>query len=158
MYLKFNVDDFEPHYLMFDNPVKNTIMNNSTYNNILYSTETFTLNGITIEFALKNVIYEPYFNKYKCSFSAEQNGEVFDKLSLIEKSILQEFSTKKTHVLGLTEQINKKQLKVCEHAKTENSNRIITKQKVDTKLIVKISGVWGKENKIAIIYKFIIIE
>ena len=158
MYLKFNVDDFEPHYLMFDNPVKNTIMNNSTYNNILYSTDTFTLNGITIEFALKNVIYEPYFNKYKCSFSAEQNGEVFEKLSLIEKSILQEFCTKKTHVLGLTEQINKKQLKVFEHVKTENSTRIITKQKVDTKLMVKISGVWGKENKIGIIYKFIIIE
>lgn len=158
MYLKFNIDDFEQHYLMFDNPVKNTIMNNSTYNNILYSTETFTLNGVTIQFSLKNVVYEPYFNKYKCSFSTEQNNEVIEKLSHIEKSILQEFSTKKLHVLGLSEQVNRKQLKVFEHVKTGNSSKIITKRRVNTRIMVKISGVWEKDNKIGIIYKFLVIN
>ena len=79
MNLYISVADFKIDNVYFYNPIKNTMLMNSSYIKVIYSTKNVTLNSIHI-----SIPYDinEHFN-YK------------DKIMYIEKQILDKYSNKK---------------------------------------------------------------
>ena len=63
------IDQYNENYIYFCEPIKNNIMNESSFIRIIYSTPQFVLNGIYLLLILNDIICEKYYNKYKCSFN-----------------------------------------------------------------------------------------
>ena len=89
MNVVIDIDEFSEECLFFNEPVKNTVMDDSNFIRILYSNKLFTLNGMFIKIKFNITSMEKYFNKFKCSFNIEDNKEIINKLISIENKILQ---------------------------------------------------------------------
>ena len=65
MNLVEDLDNYNIDNVYFADSVENTIMNNSVFIRLIYSTEYFIMNGLYLDFDLKNVSFEKLFNRYK---------------------------------------------------------------------------------------------
>lgn len=147
MNLIININEFNDNNIIFTEPVKNTVMDNSNFIRILYSNNLFTLSGIFIKIKLKLNNIEKYFNKFKCSFEVEKNKYIIENLDLIETKILEKININgKTPRKKITEQLNGGSIKLF----TDYMINIIP-----TVFIIKISGIWETEYEYGITYKFI---
>jgi len=88
MNLTIDIDEFNDNNIIFMEPVKNTVMDDSNFIRILYSNSLFTLSGIFIKIKLNLINMDKYFNKFKCGFDYDENKKVIDKISNIETYIL----------------------------------------------------------------------
>ena len=145
MYIAINYKDFNKYFLLFGEKTKNTIIENSLFSNILYSTQTFTMNNIVLHFKLGDTHIEKYFSKYKCSFN--NNNTIIEKLKEIEFNILLKYNEHKKKHYKLAEQLDKKFFKFF----IKNNNYSFKNKE----FIIKISGIWETEVNCGIIYKFI---
>ena len=68
MLISLNIDDVNTDNVLLGNKVENTIIQNSLFYRINYSTEYFSMNGIYIYFSLKNVKTKIFYNKIKYDF------------------------------------------------------------------------------------------
>lgn len=139
---------YKSYAIMFGEPIKNNIINNSLFSKILYCDEKFTTNGICILVHLTDVICEKYYNKFKCNFNISQNNDIIQILKQIEKKILSKYITKKTPVYKIYENINSGYLK---HFTDIGNN-----YKCD--FILKISGIWETEHYYGLTFKFVKVD
>ena len=147
MNLTINIDEFDDNNIIFSEPVKNTVMDNSNFIRILYSNSLFTLSGVFIKIQLNLSNIEKYFNKFKCSFDVEKNKNIINYLTLIESKILDKIIIKdKTPRRKIYEQLNSGNIKLF----TDNIFNNLPKL-----FIIKISGIWETEYEYGITYKFI---
>ena len=143
-----NPSQFNIEHIFFCEPNKNNIMNDGNFIRILYANNTFTLNGIYILLKIHNLSLEQYFNKYKYVFDIKQHSEIIDKISNIERSLLEKSNIKKTPHYKIQSQL-----------KTGNVKIIV--DNIDTSnnyLLLRISGIWETETDYGITYKFISIK
>jgi len=146
MNIVIDIDDFKPDALFFQESIKNTVMDNSEFIRILYSTDILTLNGIYLKINMNIVSTEKYFNKYKCSFNIKNNITEIEKIEAIEKMILERlYVTTKNPIFKVSEQLNNGNIKLF----TDNFNSLIKGS-----FILKISGVWKTPSDYGITYKF----
>ena len=147
MNLTIDIDEFNDNNIIFMEPVKNTVMDDSNFIRILYSNSLFTLSGIFIKIKLNLINMDKYFNKFKCSFEISKNKYIIDKLSLIESNILEKINiNKKIPCKKIQEQLNSGNIKLF----TEMISNTIPEL-----FIIKISGIWETEFEYGITYKFI---
>ena len=147
MNLVISYDNIDLNSIFFQEPVRNTVMDNSNFIRVLYSNELLTLNGIFVEFSLRNVNFEQYFAKYKCTFKPGENNNVVNKISSIEQQILSKCPIySKAPQLRISEQFRSGSIKLFTNISENNSNR---------KFILKISGVWETSSEYGITFKFI---
>ncbi len=147
MNLTINIDEFDDNYIIFTEPVKNTVMDNSNFIRILYSNNLFTLSGLFIRIPLNLSNIEKYFNKFKCTFDIDKNKYIVDYLTLIESKILDKITiNNKTPCKKIGEQLNSGNIKLF----TDDIVNTIPKL-----FIIKISGIWETEYEYGITYKFI---
>ena len=78
--------------VFFGDLQRNTVIHDSNFMRLLYSSDYFTLNGIFILVEFKNISVEKYFSKYKCSFSIHENSHIIECLQKIEMGILKKLS------------------------------------------------------------------
>ena len=146
MNIAIEIDEFSIENVFFQDPVKNTVMEDSNFIRALYSTELFVLNGIFLKITLKTNLVERYFNKYKCSFDVGTNRDEIAKLIMLENMILQRASIEgKRPCHKIHEQLAAGNIKLF----TDNGDT----RKEDT-YILKMSGIWETETDFGITYKF----
>ena len=86
MNLIISDDQFKKHYLIINEAVPNTVIENSKFNRIIYSTEFMSLNGIFISCKIKCTRITKYFYKFKCCYNIKDNLPVIDRLKQIGKT------------------------------------------------------------------------
>ena len=132
--------------IFLQDAIKNTVMDNSNFIRIIYSTEDFVINGIYIKIKLNTNSIEKYFNKYKCTFYLDNNTEVINKLIEIEKNILEIISYKnKTPCYRIKDQLLAGFIKMFISKDHDPNN---------TNFIVKISGIWETNSEYGLTFKF----
>jgi len=146
MNIVIDIDDFKQDALFFQESIKNTVMDNSEFIRILYSTDVLTLNGIYLKINMNIVSTEKYFNKYKCNFYIKNNITEIEKIESIEKMILERlYVTTKKPLFKVSEQLNNGNIKLF----TDNFDSLMKGT-----FILKISGVWETPRDYGITYKF----
>ncbi len=159
MNIIINIDDVDPDHIFYQNPVKNTIMDNSNFIRLIYSTNYYTLNNILIEitFNIDKVIR--HYEKYIYEFDCLKNDKVIKKIHNLEKTILSRADINDKHpVYRIYNQLTSNNIKLYTTlAKTKDiNNKLNHKKKV--KYILKISGIWESTypaNEYGLTYKFI---
>ena len=155
MYISTNIDDFNINNVILTEPMKNTVIDNSNFIRIMYSTNLLTLNGIYIVCNINNITIDFYFQKYKCSFNIDENSNFINKIDIFESEILNNiYFNNKNKKKVLTEQVKTGNIKLfLEHSNNIDNNNIDTNN-----IILKVSGIWESENEYGITYKFILVN
>ena len=152
MQIALSPEQFNVYYVLYGNRSRNTIVENSNYINVNYSTELMTLNNICIYFSLHDFVIDEYYNKFKCEYeNNDHNRSVALKLSYIEKKIIDKY---------LSQTASKPFYKLKHQFDTTNRIKVFN-LKTDTKIkqssgkfLLKISGLWENEDEYGLIYKF----
>ena len=146
MNLVLDYDQLNYKYIFFQEAIKNTVMDNSNFIRIIYSTDLFILNGIYVKITLNTKLIEKYFNKYKCSFNIDANIDVINNLINMEKKILDIVNYKnKVACYRIKDQLLAGFIKMFISKDHDPSN---------TNFIVKISGIWETKNEYGLTFKF----
>lgn len=146
MNLVKNFDQYNNNHVIFCEPIKNNIMIDGNFVRILYSTEYMTLNGIYLFVNLKDVSFEKYYNKYKCSFNISNHKDIIDNLKVIEEEILKKYKTNKIPLFKIYEQTK---LGFIKFFSAFNNFK-------ECSFILKISGIWETPYNYGLTYKFIV--
>ena len=143
-------EDYNSKHVFFQDPIANTIFDNSHFIRINYSTHLFMLNCIILEFNLSLQHIENYFNKYKYTYSVKSNINPITSLIKLEKEILDKLSIKnKKPLFNLNHQLMNGYIKLF------NEKTLIKHENYDNHLFfIKISGVWENEYEYGLTYKF----
>jgi hypothetical protein len=146
MNISIPMNEFNKEYVYFHDPIPNTIIENSSFRRIVYSSNDFTLNSIHLYFELSEVEVKQFYNKYKCSF---RNQILNDMISNVEKDVLtQVHIIDKTPCYNITNQVNNNFLKMFLTHYTSN-------YKGPMSFILKISGIWESQTNYGVTYKFV---
>ena len=146
MNLALDYDQLNYKYIFFQEAIKNTVMENSNFIRIIYSTDLFILNGIYVKIALNTKAIEKYFNKYKCSFNIDANTDVINNLINMEKKILDIVKYKnKVACYRIKDQLLAGFIKMFISKNHDPNN---------TNFIVKISGIWETKYEYGLTFKF----
>jgi hypothetical protein len=146
------IDQYVNKHICFSRPIKNMIINNSNFIGIIYSNNTIVLNYIYFHFNIFFSSIDKYFNKYNYVFdvNSNKNKEYIKQLIKIEFDILTKINILNKHpIYKMKEHIQSGIVKLY----NDNNNNNINE---NTKLLIKISGIWENDAKYGIIYKFII--
>lgn len=145
-----SINQFEIDNVYFTEPIKNNIINDSSFVRILYSTNTFVLNGIYLLVNINNLLFEKYFNKYKCIYDINSNKDIIDKIRCIELDIIKKaegFIKNKKGQPKIYHQISLGNLKIF-------SDNI---DKFSNNFVLKISGIWETDDHFGLTYKFALV-
>lgn len=152
MNLVEHIDDYHIDNVYFADPVENTIMNNSTFIRLIYSNQLFIMNGLYIDFNLKNITFDKMYNRYKCAFKLEYNKDVCEKLIKYENEILDKINIEnKTKDLSIANSLRSESIKVY-YDDIVNINTINTNQ---IQFIIKLSGIWETSKAYGITFKIV---
>ncbi len=144
-----NINQYNDNNLYFCDAIKNNIMADSQFIRIIYSTENFILNGISILLEFKDINICKYYNKFRISFCPNINNILMDKMIDIEHSILQKINIKnKQPSFKVAEQLMNHNIKLF---LDNDENMDVSKMLI----IIKISGIWETESQYGVTYKFI---
>ena len=146
------IKDYDKNKLILSEKQKNNILSGSDFYRIYYSDEDTTLNGIYLQYNIKNINIQKYFNKIKCIFNNEKNDETIISILELEKNILDKFEPflKKKKEYIIQDQLKQGFIKIF----TEKD--IVYGKYKDINLILKISGLWVQENNYGLTFRFLI--
>jgi hypothetical protein len=140
------IEDFDINNVFFQEAIKNTILDNSSFIRVIYSNEYFMCNGVCIKFNIPILNIDRSFNKYKCTFDILNNTELIKRITNIENKLISKCNiTNKTPVFRISEQLKHKFIKVS----------IINTYLQNISFIIKISGIWYNELEYGLTYKFV---
>lgn len=147
--INIHPESFNKNYIYFNDPIQNTIINESRFIRIIYSTPDIVFNGINVlvKVTIENV--DKQFNKNFIYYNIEKNIETINIIKNIEKAILDKYSSEKSPSYNLASQVDTGTLKLF-------SDSIDKKKNID--IILKISGLWEDNISYGITYKFMTTE
>ena len=141
-----NLNQYNENNIFFCEPIKNTIMLDSTFIRILYSPKNMTLNGIYLLLVFDNIITEKHFNKNKYIFNSTNHKELIDKIKIIEEDILKKSEIyDKIPQFKIYEQLISGNIKLFSDSFLSNNNN---------SFILKISGIWKNNYNYGLTYKY----
>jgi hypothetical protein len=126
MNIIIDYNNFDINNIFFYDPIKNNIIDDSTFVRIIYSDHNVILNGLYLQITL---------NKLN---DLNNLNTLYNILENIETSILNKYKLN-------IEKVNRIKVQLV----------YIIKYIKNNKLILKISGIWENNNKIGLTYKFI---
>jgi hypothetical protein len=140
------IEDFNINNVFFQEAIKNTILDNSSFIRVIYSNEYCICNGIFIKFNIPILNIDRSFNKYKCIFDIHNNNQLIQRINNIEKEIISKYNiTNKNPVFRISEQLKNSFIKVS----------IINTYLQNISFIIKISGIWCNDYDYGLTYKFV---
>lgn len=142
------LDQYNEDNIYFCEPIKNNVMNDGLFIRIIYSNSLFILNGINLFIQLNDIVFDKYYNKYKCSFCVANHKETIENLRKIEESLLLRSNIKnKIPQYKINDQMKNGNIKLF----LENINE----KSIHNIFILKISGIWETETHYGLTYKFL---
>ena len=150
MNIAIKINEYDINNLFFNEQTKNNVDTN--FIRFIYSSNLYSLNGISLLFEIKNLKYERLFNhKYKYLFNIHENIEIINFIKNMEYNIISQFSSHPFHLhkhpqLKLTDHFSKGELKFI---KNEENNNIYSF------FIIKISGIWSSNDFYGLTYKIL---
>jgi hypothetical protein len=140
--------------IYFSEPVKNTVIMNSTFRRIIYSNNFISLNNISILMNMENVKIVKFYQKHKCNFNVENSSNIINitNITNIEKNILSKIKlNSKIPKFSILEQVRNGFIKF-----STNTNDKIDFSNNNINIFLKISGIWENESEYGLTYKFYI--
>lgn len=138
---------FNKNHIYFYEPIENTIMDNSQFIKLVYSTEDIIVNGLYLLMNISITSKENYFKKMKYNFDLNNNKELLGNLFRIEQEILMNYNIpKKTKKLSIYESLSTGSLKIYPFPESNKSSN---------NFILKISGVWENEREYGLTFKIL---
>lgn len=138
---------FNKNHIYFYEPIENTIMENSKFIKLVYSTEDIIVNGLYLLMNISITSKENYFKKMKYNFDLNNNKELLGNLFRIEQEILMNYNIpKKTKKLSIYESLSTGSLKIYPFPESNKSSN---------NFILKISGVWENEREYGLTFKIL---
>lgn len=149
------IEQYSSNYVYFLEPIKNNIMNDSSFIRIIYSDSLFMLNGVFLLVNIDNVITEKYYNKIKCSFNINDYSTLIYKIKIIEESILNKINIpNKSKKYKIYEQLITGTIRIfSDDENNKNPNSPIKLN--NNKFILKISGIWETDYELGLTFKFV---
>lgn len=142
-----NIEQYNENNIYFCEPIKNNVMNNGNFIRIIYSNDIFILNGINLFLKLNDVVYEKYYNKFKCSFNLITQTRLIDNIKHIEEDLLRKVNIQnKIPQFKIFEQLKNGNIKLF----MENAENL-----TNGDFMLKISGIWETDTNYGLTYKFI---
>jgi hypothetical protein len=126
MNIIIDYNNFDINNIFFYDPIKNNIIDDSTFVRIIYSDHNVILNGLYLQITLDKLN------------DLNNLNTLYNILENIETSILNKYKLN-------IEKVNRIKVQLI----------YIIKYIKNNKLILKISGIWENNNKIGLTYKFI---
>ena len=119
---------------------------------LYYSDECMTMNGIYIEIPITNLPISSFQPKNVLHFDININKELINKLSIIEKQLIQYYMfffgiSNKTPIYSLKQQLQNGCIKYYTHLRRMDRESSI--------YYIKISGIWENSHEIGITFKVI---
>ena len=99
--IDINPENINQNYIYFNEPIQNTIINESRFIRIIYSTPDIILNGIHVLFKLTIDNLDKQYNKNIIYYDIEFNREIIQKINNIEELILNKYKTNKEKSFNL---------------------------------------------------------
>ena len=154
MILVEDIHDVKVNNIVFNEGIRNSIIENNYFYKLKYSNDFMTLTNLFVGFDLDNI----ELIGDKLNFNYQNNSLLINKLIDLEKKILKNFYVNKECVYKLPDIFESEKIKVSsleDYMKEEIKNL----QKLENKkLVLKISGIWESDDKIGLTYKFIILK
>tara|TARA_B100001287_G_scaffold51979_2_gene40891 strand:+ start:227 stop:691 length:465 start_codon:yes stop_codon:yes gene_type:complete len=151
MYLSLNFDQIDYNRFFITDITRNTVMDNSIFKRLTYSTENITFNGLCVvtDFDAYNI--EKYYQKYKCVFDSTINRNIIQNINLLERNILSKnVVSGKSPKYSIGDQLQSGFIKVfLENSSMSRDNQYI---------ILKISGIWESNLEYGVTFKFIVLS
>ena len=135
MNLVIKTDELSFDNIFFNDAIKNTVMNDSSFIRILYSNQDFILNGIYLKI---DIVKDTELS------NNSNNSKYILYIDKLEKYILNTYNYKKSHNYKVKDQLN---YFIHKLNTTNNIN--------NTSYILKISGIWETQSIIGLTNKFI---
>ena len=149
MIIAETLGNFELNKVYYLEPIKNTVIDNSSFIRILYSNSLFILNGIYLEINFNEVYIDNYNHRIKYCFFPEKNTDILNTIKNLENNLLKKVNIKNKKLSSkIFDQLNSGFIKICNDHKDFFTN----------KFILKISGIWESQDEYGLTYKFIDIE
>ena len=155
-----NIDNVNIYNLIISHPTANSIIPESKYYKLLYSTNDLTFYSLYVEITFKGITVN--YSDNLITINKMENRDIIYKLKLLEINILKNlnlYNKKCNYKLGesLDNNIikyvnNYENISISHNKDTINSNSISK----NTNIILKISGIWESNNYYGISFKFIL--
>jgi len=136
----------------FSEPVKNTVIPNSTFRRIIYSNNYVSLNNIHLKIKLDNIKISKFYQKFKCMFNYQNISTHNDilKITNIEKLILSKIKINdKLPKFSILEQARNGFIKF-----SMVDNNTVLNDINSINIHLKISGIWENISEYGLTYKF----
>lgn len=155
MNVVFDIDDVDYNNIFLDDKTKNTIIDDGVFYKLHYSNHILAMSNIIIKLDINIYNIFKNYHRYKCVFSTEKYKIIIDKISELEKTILQElyknknknnFNTYKQANYNISTLLHSGCFKLSRYPNHNNN------------IALKISGIWETENNYGLTYKFILIS
>lgn len=139
---------FKTENVYFTEAIENTVMDDSKFIKIIYSTQFVILNGVFIEFKINITNKENYFKKIKYNFDVNSNNSILQSIFTIETDILNHYNSNKHNKHIIRDSLSSGIIKIFPNSDNEliNSNG---------KFILKISGLWENIHECGLTYKLV---
>ena len=148
MIITEQLKDFTINNVFYLEPIKNTVIDNSSFIRIIYSNQLCTFNGIYLYIGFNDVLLQTNNNKVKYSIKQKNNMEIITALKTLECEILDNISINKRKVYKLYEQLQNGIIKII------NNNYTLCNETNYNNYILKISGIWESGDEYGLTYKF----
>ena len=135
--------------LLFLEPIKNTIIENSLFHRLVFTNEFVTFNSIYLTIPLKNVETIKYFNKYKCNIN--ENSDMVHHIIQFEQNMMKSIHLAKRPRFTILEQLKTGSIRLF-------SEKVLPSYNVSFTIILKFSGIWETPEEYGITFKFIYLE
>lgn len=151
MFLSLTLDEYNNNNIFTTDSIRNTVIDNSSFIRIIYSTDNIALNGIIITIPFNNFVINKYFNKWRCNYSVDENNDLIKRICDVEKAILQKVNIEhKIPCYKIHEQLANSFVKIFLE---ENATNTVAES---SHILLKISGIWVSEEEYGITYKFLL--
>tara|TARA_Y100000389_G_scaffold182124_1_gene198458 strand:+ start:1583 stop:2125 length:543 start_codon:yes stop_codon:yes gene_type:complete len=161
----YKINEINKNNLILCDPIKNSLLQDSNFYKLLYSTENVTTNGVFILFKLNN--YNIY--KDKVAYNINENIELINNITNIENHLLNKLNNYKKKNFKLQELFLNSNIKYSysenyipnndSNNNNNNNNNNITNLNNSNKLFVlKLSGIWETKDNLGITFKIMLIN
>jgi len=143
-------NQFNSNNIYFNEPIQNTVMDNSKFIKLIYSNENIMMNGVFLLLNIKIINKETYFKKIKISYDINNsiNRETLTSIYNIEQNMLLKYKSIKKPRRILYETLNSGVIKIFPNIDKDINNS-------NNSFILKISGIWEDDNEYGLTSKIL---
>ena len=141
-------DEYDISHIYYNEPIQNTVMNNSKFIKMIYSNEYFILNGVYLLLNFKSTSKELYFKKIKVKYDITNNKDLLKFIFKVEENILNKYPSLKKQKKIIFDTMSTGSIKLFPNDINDLNNG-------KNSFILKISGIWEDPQEYGLTYKII---